>query len=72
MEKQIVAALQQISEKLDSHTEIFKEDSIILGGLKTGQEYLKAEVSKLRIQNARVFGELKKVNHNIFPHCKLL
>jgi hypothetical protein len=51
--------LKEHSETLKNHGESLKEHSLILGALKTGQEVLKAEISELRLQNAKEFGEIK-------------
>jgi hypothetical protein len=73
LEKQILTLLQQMDsrlqqmdekinhmeEKLDLHGEILKEHSLILGALINGQEGLKAELSEMRLQNAKEFGEIK-------------
>jgi predicted hydrocarbon binding protein len=52
LEEQILTLLQQMNEKLDDH-------SLILGALRNGQESLKAELSEMRLQNAKEFGEIK-------------
>lgn len=74
MEKQIFTLLQEMNNKLDrlegtliehrgildSHSETFKEHGRILSALRTGQEFLKAEISELKLQNAKDFGEMKE------------
>src|SRR5690606_27227546 len=52
--------LNEHSQKLDMHSETLKEHGLILGGLRNGQEMLKAELSELRLQNAKEFGEIKE------------
>jgi hypothetical protein len=51
--------LKEHGEILKEHGEILKEHSFILGALRNGQEVLKAEISEMRLQNAREFGEIK-------------
>jgi hypothetical protein len=51
--------LGEHSHKLNHHSETLKEQGVILGALMTGQELLRAEISELRIQNAKDFGEVK-------------
>jgi hypothetical protein len=53
--------LKEHSEILKGHSLILKEHSLMLGALKTGQELLKAELSELRIQNAKDFGEIREL-----------
>ncbi|WHY84079.1 hypothetical protein QNH39_15490 [Neobacillus novalis] len=45
---------------LDSHSETFKEHGRILSALRTEQEFLKAEISEMKLQNAKDFGEMKE------------
>jgi hypothetical protein len=56
---QIGGKLDQIHEKLDIHDVTLKEHSLILSALRNGQEGLKAELSEMRHQNAKDFGEIK-------------
>ncbi|MBS4219703.1 hypothetical protein KHA96_15420 [Bacillus sp. FJAT-49711] len=52
--------LNEHSQKLDMHSETLKEHGFILSGLRNGQEMLKAELSEMRHQNAKEFGEIKE------------
>ncbi|MCR2821633.1 hypothetical protein [Lederbergia panacisoli] len=52
--------LDEHNQKLDMHSETLKEHGLILGALKNGQEMLKAELSEIRLQNAKEFGEFKE------------
>ena len=45
---------------LKEHGETLKEHSRILSALRTGQEFLKAELSEMKIQNAKDFSEIKE------------
>lgn len=61
------AILKEHSEllKLQGETiklqgETLKEHTGILSGLRNGQEVLKAEISELRLQNAKEIGEIKE------------
>lgn len=60
MDEHILKVLEQMNSKLDAVSETQKEQSVILGALKSGQEALKAEINELRLQNAKDFGELKE------------
>lgn len=67
MDKQILDLLKQMNEKLEQqsgilneHGQQLNEHGHILGALKTGQESLKAELSALKLQNAKEFGEIKE------------
>ncbi|MFE8697270.1 hypothetical protein ACFYKT_13075 [Cytobacillus sp. FJAT-53684] len=67
MEKEILKVLEQINGKLDRQEETLKlqgetlkEHTGILSGLRNGQEVLKAEISELRLQNAKEIGEIKE------------
>jgi methylase of polypeptide subunit release factors len=51
--------LKEHGKILKEHGEILKEHSFILGALRNGQEVLKAEISEMRLQNAKEFGEIK-------------
>jgi hypothetical protein len=64
MEKQILSLLQKMNETLEEHSLILKEHSSILSALKTGQEYLSAEISEMRLQNAKDFGEIRAILKN--------
>jgi hypothetical protein len=52
--------LKEHSGILDGHGETLKEHGRILSALRTGQEFLKAEISELKLQNAKDFGEMKE------------
>ncbi|MCJ8009796.1 hypothetical protein ACFFF5_19015 [Lederbergia wuyishanensis] len=52
--------LNDHSQKLDMHSETLQEHGLVLRGLRNGQEMLKAELSEMRLQNAREFGEIKE------------
>jgi chromosome segregation ATPase len=56
---QIDGKLDQIHEKLEIHDVTLKEHSLILGGLRNGLEGVKAELSEMRLQNSKDFGEIK-------------
>jgi methyl-accepting chemotaxis protein len=56
---QIDGKLDQIHEKLDIHDVTLKEHSLILSALRNGLEGVKAELSEMRLQNAKDFGEIK-------------
>jgi chromosome segregation ATPase len=58
--KQINGQIEPIHAKLNEHSEILKEHGVILGGLRNGQELLRAKMSELRLQNAKDSGELKE------------
>ncbi|MFJ7726835.1 hypothetical protein ACIQXV_11790 [Neobacillus sp. NPDC097160] len=67
MEKQIFTLLQQMNNKLDrlegtlkEHSETLKEHGRILSALRTGQEFQKAELSEMKLQNAKDFSEIKE------------
>jgi hypothetical protein len=51
--------LKEHSAILENHSIILKDHSIMLSTLKTGQEFVSAEISDLRMQNANDFGEIK-------------
>jgi soluble P-type ATPase len=48
------------SETLKEHGETLKEHSRILSALRTGQEFQKAELSEMKLQNAKDFNEIKE------------
>ena len=52
--------LKEHSETLKEHGETLKEHSRILSALRTGQEFLKAELSEMKLQNAKDFYEIKE------------
>lgn len=52
--------LKEHGETLNNHGETLKEHGLILGALKVGQEGLKSEISELRLQCAKEFGEIKE------------
>lgn len=72
--QQINGKLDDQAKKLDKHSEILEEHSAILkyhgetleehgrilGALRSGQHAFKAELSELRLQNAKDFGELRE------------
>lgn len=67
MEKEIMALLQQMNGKLDNlegtlneHSETLKEHSRMLSALRAGQEFNKAELSEMKLQNAKDLGEIKE------------
>ncbi|WP_066073068.1 hypothetical protein [Neobacillus soli] len=74
MEKEIMALLQQMNGKLDNlegtlkehsgilkeYGETLKEHSRMLSALRTGQEFNKAELSEMKLQNAKDLGENKE------------
>lgn len=74
LEEKIIGMLEQIlekqeehSEKLDEHSQkldtqesILKEHGQILTALRSGQEYLKAEIDGLKVSTAKEFGNLKE------------
>ncbi|MBT2720752.1 hypothetical protein [Bacillus sp. ISL-46] len=51
--------LKEHSETLNEHGETLKEHGRILA-LRTGQEFLKAELSEMKLQNAKDFSEIKE------------
>jgi len=58
-EEKIISMLQKIMEKQDEHSQKhdnhatqFKEHGQILSALRTGQEYLKAEIDEMKLTNA--------------------
>lgn len=52
--------LKEHSENLNEHGETLKEHGRILCALKTGQEFLKAELSEMKLHNAKDFSEIKE------------
>jgi len=52
--------LNDHSQKLDMHSETLQEHGLVLRGLRNGQEMLKAELSEMRLQNAKEFGEINE------------
>lgn len=64
--------LDEHSQQHENHNTQFKEHGDILRALRTGQEYLKAEIDGMKISNAREFGALKEENSQIFTNLKLL
>ncbi len=85
-EEKIVGMLKQIMEKLDEHSGILGEHSRILGehsqilgehsqmlsALRTGQEYLKAEIECMKNSNAKEFGSMKSGMDNFKIDIKIL
>jgi hypothetical protein len=67
MLKQHSVILKEHGEILKQHGETLKEHGRILGALRSGQEAIKAELSELRLQNAKDFGEIRELikNHDI-------
>jgi len=73
-EKQILLALEKVNFKLDRQDErlanleeiqrlqgeTLKEQTSLISSLENGQESLNAELSQLRLQNAKEFGEIKE------------
>ncbi|HHY72395.1 MAG TPA: hypothetical protein GX497_04055 [Bacillus bacterium] len=64
--------LENHSNILAEHSLILADHSQILNALRHGQESLKAEVSELRLQNAKEFGELKEQIKNLEVSNELL
>ncbi len=52
--------LSAIEELQRLQGETLKEHTSLFNSLKIGQEYLQAEISEMRIQNAKEFGEMKE------------
>jgi hypothetical protein len=61
MLKQHSVILKEHGEILKQHGETLKEHGRILGALRSGQEVLKVELSELRLQMAKEFGELREL-----------
>jgi len=85
-EEKIISMLQKIMEKQDEHSQIldehsqkhdnhaaqFKEHGQILSALRTGQEYLKAEIDAMKMTNAEKFGNMKEQISQISANQDLL
>ncbi|HEY2421607.1 MAG TPA: hypothetical protein VGI04_09335 [Neobacillus sp.] len=56
--------LKEHSNILNEHSESLKEHGRILSALRTGQEFNKAELSEMKLQNAKDFGEMKELFKN--------
>jgi chromosome segregation ATPase len=52
--------LKEHSETLKEHGETLKEHSRFLSALRTGQEFQRAELSEMKLQNAKDFSEIKE------------
>ncbi|WP_106496240.1 hypothetical protein [Lentibacillus sp. Marseille-P4043] len=52
--------MEGFEQKLEMQGETLKEHGQILRALRTGQEYLKAEVDGMKVSNAKEFGFLKE------------
>lgn len=72
MFEQIMGKLDEHSQILGEHTQILGEHSQILSALRTGQEYLKAEIEGMKISNAKEFGSMKSGMDNIKIDIKIL
>lgn len=57
---------------LEKHSLVLADHGQILNALRHGQESLKAEISELRLQNAKEFGEVKEQIKNIEISNELL
>lgn len=71
--------LKEHSEKHDEHSAQFKEHGIqlkehgqILTALRSGQEYLKAEMDGMKIANAKEFGSIREEVSLISTNQELL
>jgi len=64
--------LSEHSQKLDKHSSQLKEHGQILTALRSGQEYLKAEIDGMKLANAKEFGELKEQISIISTNQELL
>ncbi|MGY0691472.1 hypothetical protein ACW2QC_01620 [Virgibacillus sp. FSP13] len=53
--------MEGFEQKLEMQGETLKEHGQILRALRTGQEYLKAEIDGMKVSNAKEFGSLKEV-----------
>ncbi|KEF39822.1 hypothetical protein M670_00846 [Schinkia azotoformans MEV2011] len=57
---------------LEKHSLVLADHGQLLNALRHGQESLKAEISELRLQNAKEFGEVKEQIKNIEISNELL
>ncbi|EKN63822.1 hypothetical protein P9E76_14535 [Schinkia azotoformans] len=57
---------------LEKHSLVLADHGQILNALRHGQESLKAEISELRLQNAKEFGEVKEQIKNLEISNELL
>jgi len=85
-EEKITDMFEQIMGRLDEHSQILGEHSKILGehsqilgehsqvlsSLRTGQEYLKAEIDGMKISNAKEFGAIKGSQEGLKIDIKIL
>lgn len=60
------------SETLRLQSETLKEQTSLISSLKNGQESLQAELSQLRLQNAKEFGEIKEQLKSMEDNIDLL
>lgn len=64
--------LGEYREILGNHSSQLKEHGQILTALRSGQEYLKAELDGMKISNAKELGEMKKEGNTVSINQKLL
>ena len=60
------------SQQHENHTSTLKEHGQLLSALRTGQEYLKAELDGMKIANAKEFGSIKQRADEFNVHIELL
>ncbi|EIJ80400.1 hypothetical protein PB1_08572 [Bacillus methanolicus PB1] len=66
------AILNEHSAILEEHGETLKEHGRILKALRSGQEAPKAEISELKLQNAKDFGEKRNQIKDIEVSIEIL
>ena len=78
-EDQMIEMLGKIMDKqdehgqfLENHSSQFKEHGQILTALRSGQEYLKAELDGMKMSTAKEFGELKEEVSTVSINQELL
>lgn len=59
-EERLNKRLDEQDKKIELQGETLKEHTRLLSALISGQESLKAELSEMRLQNAKEFGEVKE------------
>lgn len=64
--------LNKHSGILNEYSGILNEHSQILSALRTGQEYLKAELDGMKISNAKEFGAIKGSQEGLKIDIKIL
>lgn len=64
--------LGEHSQKLNGHDQKFAEQRLILDALMNGQESLKAEMSELKLQNAKEFGKIKEQVKDVVTSIEIL